>query len=142
MRRFYFKQLAHTVLFFLFMAFAFACSTSKNMSSTKNTSSKEIDKPDINIAESNNIQKRALRIRAKVLTEAVEKGKVKEYEIEVTEIVQYGANFSSVEPGLGEKVILSVPKDIIYENGSTILIDVITPLTRDEERLTVRKAIN
>ena len=112
------------------------------MSSTKNTSSKEIDKPDINIAESNNIQKRALRIRAKVLTEAVEKGKVKEYEIEVTEIVQYGANFSSVEPGLGEKVILSVPKDIIYENGSTILIDVITPLTRDEERLTVRKAIN
>ncbi|GEM_PF-5579575 len=142
MRRLYFKQFAWTLLFCLPMLFVASCSASKSTSdSTADNTEMEVNSPEINISDKDEIQRNALRIKAKVLNDGVEEGKTEVYELEVTEVLSYGASFTSVEPAVGEKIILSAPQQSSYKKGSIITVDIRTPRVRTEGILKVRQTI-
>lgn len=59
------------------------------------------------------------------------------YVLVVKEIVKYGPTFASVEPKVGDKVMLDTQADVQFKSGDKVLIDVITPRTKNGDMLTV-----
>ena len=73
------------------------------------------------------INKDALRVKGTVVKSNGLINKRNSYDLKIEEIVKYGATFSSAEPEVGEVVNLETPKDISFEEGQTVIIDVLTP---------------
>lgn len=56
------------------------------------------------------------------------------YSLVIEKVVKYGATFSSVEPKVGDLIIMSAPQDVSIRKGAVILVDILTPRIDQGER--------
>ncbi|MGW8121100.1 hypothetical protein ACV07N_00460 [Roseivirga echinicomitans] len=93
------------------------------------------------VAPSNMI-KDAIRLKGEieVVKSASDQGNT--YIFIVNEIVKYGATFATVAPNIGDKVSLETPANVQFSKGDKVLIDVLTPITKTQEMLSVTMVQN
>ena len=104
------------------LALLVSCQSSK--SSLKNTRTDVDGTMDITIST---MTKDAIRLKGRIEAVNAAENKRNSFDFLVQEIVKYGPTFSSAEPKAGELVTLLTPKDVTFEKGQVIIIDVLTP---------------
>lgn len=115
------RPLFSVLLLISFLAFTGCQSVQQSM---KNARVDDQGVMDITLSD---INKDALRVKGTVVKSNGLINKRNSYDLKIEEIVKYGATFSSAEPEVGEVVNLETPKDISFEEGQTVIIDVLTP---------------
>lgn len=115
------RQLFSVLVFFSVLAVT-GCKSVQQ--SVKNARVDDQGVMDITLSDMN---KDALRVKGSILKSNGIVDKRNSYEFRIDEIVKYGPTFSSAEPKVGEVVNLETPKDIKFEEGQSVIIDVLTP---------------
>ena len=105
---------------FVLLAFSVSCQSVRQ-------STRSADDNDVMDVTISTMRKDAIRLEGKIeaVNEPVNDRNI--YSFRVAKIIKYGATFSSAEPKVGEMVLLATPKDVSYEQGQVITIDVLTP---------------
>jgi len=129
MRRLYFKQFTNLVLFLL----SFALFT--NCTANKGTTNYSINNAGVIEAQPDTMLKDAIRLKGKIVSKSGSNDMERIYDFEVTEVVRFGATFSSDEPQIGDKVKLYTPKEVKFKKGNEIMLDAMT--RRSEELGTI-----
>ena len=81
--------------------------------------------------------KDAIRLKGSIESVKSTSKKTNTYVFVVEEIVKYGPTFTSLEPQVGEKVQLDTDADVQFKSGDKVLIDVLTPRSKNGDMLTV-----
>ena len=81
--------------------------------------------------------KDAIRLKGSIESVKSTSKKTNTYFFVVEEIVKYGSTFTSLEPQVGEKVQLDTDADVQFKSGDKVLIDVLTPRSKNGDMLTV-----
>ncbi len=122
--RHFFSALVITVLFV-------GCSASKNTTNYSTNSDGVIE------AHASNINKDVVRLKGKLLSRGKKVGDRWQYDFKVLEVINYGATFASVEPKVGEEVLLVSPGQVRFKKNNEVILDALTPINRDGDKLTI-----
>ncbi|MFY0593683.1 hypothetical protein [Roseivirga sp.] len=111
-------------------------------SSTKGLENYSIDSDGAIQAYKPNMNKDVVRLKGELLTKGKQVGDRWEYLFKVNEILNYGDTFSTVQPKVGEEVILYSPEEIKFKKNSTVVLDAFTPINRVEGKLKINMVID
>ncbi len=120
MRRLYYKQITYSVLFLL----SFMLLT--NCTANKGTTNYSINTDGVIEAQPDAMVKDAIRLKGKVIAKSGSNDLEWIYDFEVTEVLRYGATFSSVEPQVGDMVKLYTSKEVKFKKGNEVMLDAMT----------------
>ena len=118
---------------FAFMAgtFLVGCAPAQG---TKNFS---VNTDGIIEAQVSDMNKDAIRLKGKLLSKGTKVNDRWQYNFMVTEIVKYGPTFATVEPRVGEEVVLITPGEVKFKKNSEVVLDALSPINRGEGKLTI-----
>ncbi len=117
---------AHLVLAFMVVVAFVGCSTSRGVKSETSV--------DGSVNQRLVLDKDAIRVKGKVLSQAKLIKDRYEYRFQVEEILAYGATFATVEPNKDEEVsLISFSGDL--KKGKLITVDAFTPMSRPSGNL-------
>lgn len=83
-------------------------------------------------AQQDNMNKDAVRIKAKVLSKHKSVGDRNSYTMQIIEVLDFGDTFAHAEPQPSESVILYTPSNIRFKKNAEVLLDVLSPINRGE----------
>lgn len=83
-------------------------------------------------AQQENMNKDAVRVKAKVLSKYKSVGDKNSYAIQIIEVLEYGDTFAHAEPQPSERVTLYTPANIRFKKNTEVLLDVLSPINRGE----------
>ena len=120
MRTTNFKHLISTVLFLPVFLLLINCTSSQQPKKFSIDTEGMMDvKPDTMVKD-------AIRLKGQVISKSGQSGIHLIYDFEVTEVIRYGATFSSVEPSVGDQVKLYVLKEAKLKIGNEMILDATT----------------
>lgn len=117
------------------MIFLFGCSTSKGLEKFS------IDSTGVIEAHPINMNKDIIRLKGDVLSKGIKVKDHWQFVFKVKEIIMYGPTFASVEPKIGEEVVLYTPREVKFKKNSEVVLDALTPINRGEGKLIIDMVI-
>lgn len=116
---------------FVMLLFLFGCSTSKGLEKFS------IDTTGVIEAHPENTNKDIIRLKGDILSNGTKVRDHWEFVFKVTEIIMLGATFATVEPEVGEEVVLFTPGEVKFKKNSEVILDALTPINRGEGQLVI-----
>ena len=130
----------HKQFYLLFSAslmtiFLFGCSTSKGLEKFS------IDTTGVIEAYPDNMNKDIIRLKGDVLSKGTKVRNHWEFVFKVKEVIKYGPTFATVEPKVGEEVMLYTPEEVKFKKNSEVILDALTPINRGEGKLSINMVV-
>lgn len=119
----------------LMVAFLFGCSTSKGLEKFS------IDTTGVIAAHPENMNKDIIRLKGDILSNGTKVRDHWEFVFKVKEIIKYGPTFATVEPNIGEEVVLYTPGEVKFKKNSEVILDALTPINRGDGKLSINMVI-
>lgn len=129
-RQFYLYFSTSVMVFFLF-----GCTTSKGLEKFS------IDNTGVIEAHPINMNKDIIRLKGDILSNGIKVNDHWQFVFKVKEILKYGPTFATVEPKIGEEVVLYTPDEVKFKKNSEVVLDALTPINRGEGKLRIDMVI-
>ena len=92
-------------------------------------------------AQPDTMVKDAIRLKGKVLNNGKTMSDRLQYQFEVIDVVKRGATFSTLEPEIGEKVMLITTQEVKFKKGNEVILDATTSEKKEDGVLWINMII-